>query len=444
MKKKAYPRYKASGVEWLGEVPEGWEVWKLAHLTTRIGSGKTPSGGANVYQSDGVIFIRSQNVYDDGLKLDDVVYIDESIDEDMAWSRVQENDILLNITGASLGRTCIMPTGLGNANVNQHVCVIRLKNLKNAPYISHYLTSRQAKSFYDNVQTGSAREGLNFQQIGAFSVLLPPLPEQNAITTFLDRETGRIDTLIGKKQRIVELFKEKRTALISRSVTKGLDPKVKMKPSGVEWLGEVPEHWGVLPLKYICNVRDGTHDTPEYVNPDEIGYPLVTSKDLSSGKLTFEQTNDISQSDFDSINKRSGVKFGDILMPMIGTVGGAVLVDTNKQFAIKNIALFKYSTKFDNKWLCYHLNSQIIHNQFDLQKAGGVQGFVSLGTLRNLTIICPPLPEQKTIASFLDHQTAKLDALISKVDQAILKLKEYRMAIISAAVTGNIDIREAV
>jgi type I restriction enzyme S subunit len=220
---KAYPRYKASGVDWLGEVPEGWEVWKLSHLTTRIGSGKTPTGGANVYQSDGVVFLRSQNIYDDGLRLDDVVYIDESIDEDMARSRVQDNDILLNITGASLGRTCILPSGLGKANVNQHVCVIRLKNVKNALFISLYLKSRQAKSFYDFIQTGSAREGLNFEQIGAFSVLLPPLPEQQAIASFLDRETAKLDALVSKVESAILTLKEYRTAIISAAVTGKID-----------------------------------------------------------------------------------------------------------------------------------------------------------------------------------------------------------------------------
>ncbi|MGK5094158.1 restriction endonuclease subunit S [Deltaproteobacteria bacterium TL4] len=166
-------RLKPSGVEWLGDIPEHWEIWKLAHLTTRIGSGKTPTGGADVYQSEGVLFLRSQNVYDDGLYLDDVVHIDEKIDEEMAWSRVKEKDILLNITGASLGRTCITPLGLARANVNQHVCVIRIKRKEFSEYVALYLKSKPAKSFYDYVQTGSAREGLNFEQIGAFPVPLP-------------------------------------------------------------------------------------------------------------------------------------------------------------------------------------------------------------------------------------------------------------------------------
>lgn len=216
-------KLKPSGVEWLGDIPEHWEVWKLAHLTTRIGSGKTPTGGAEVYQNEGILFIRSQNVYDGGLYLDDVVYIDEKTDEEMAWSRVKPLDILLNITGASLGRTCIVPRDLEKANVNQHVCVIRLRNSDYSHFIAHYLKSRPAKSFYDFVQTGSAREGLNFEQIGAFPVPLPPLREQQAIAAFLDRETAKIDALSAKVTTVIERLKEYRTALISSAVTGKID-----------------------------------------------------------------------------------------------------------------------------------------------------------------------------------------------------------------------------
>ena len=218
-----HTRFKESGVEWLGEVPEGWEVWKLAHLTKRIGSGKTPTGGAEVYQNEGVIFLRSQNVYDDGLYLDDVVYIDQKIDEEMAWSRVQGQDILLNITGASLGRTCIVPNELPKSNVNQHVCVIRLNNTGSAEYISLYLKSKPAKAFYDFVQTGSAREGLNFQQIGAFPIPLPLLPEQQAIAAFLDRETAKIDKLIEKVDALITRLQEYRIAIITDAVTGKID-----------------------------------------------------------------------------------------------------------------------------------------------------------------------------------------------------------------------------
>jgi type I restriction enzyme, S subunit len=212
----------------------------------------------------------------------------------------------------------------------------------------------------------------------------------------------------------------------------------KYKDSGVEWLGEIPSDWVVIPLKHFCDVRDGTHDTPKYVTPDINSLPLVTSKDLFNGILSLEYTNHISSNDYEII-KRSEVSYGDILMPMIGTVGGAVVVNTKASFAIKNIALFKYSSKYNNKWLFYLLNSEIVSIQFDLNKTGGVQNFVSLGSLRNLIIFYPPLPEQLSIVQFLDHKTNRIDRFIANRKKQIELLKEQKAGIINKAVTKGIN-----
>lgn len=210
------------------------------------------------------------------------------------------------------------------------------------------------------------------------------------------------------------------------------------KDSGVQWLGEIPSHWDTTVLKFECDVRDGTHDTPEYVNFDENTYPLITSKDLVTGDISFENLKYISQEDFTQISKRSKVDFGDLLMPMIGTVGGAVLVKTKELIAIKNVALFK-PTKVSAKWLKYFLDSELTKIQFDLQKTGGVQSFVSLGTLRNLRLLKVPLDEQKIIADFLDKRLAQVDALIAKQETLLEKLAEQRVALISHAVTKGLN-----
>lgn len=210
------------------------------------------------------------------------------------------------------------------------------------------------------------------------------------------------------------------------------------KDSGVQWLGEIPSHWDTTVLKFECDVRDGTHDTPEYVNFDENTYPLITSKDLVTGDISFENLKYISQEDFTQISKRSKVDFGDLLMPMIGTVGGAVLVKTKELFAIKNVALFK-PTKVYANWLKYFLDSELTKIQFDLQKTGGVQSFVSLGTLRNLRLLKVPLTEQQIIADYLDKRLAQVDALIAKQETLLEKLAEQRVALISHAVTKGLN-----
>ena len=210
------------------------------------------------------------------------------------------------------------------------------------------------------------------------------------------------------------------------------------KDSGIPWLGEVPEHWDTMSLKYICDVRDGTHDTPQYIYESDNSYPLVTSKDISNGNINFESAKFISEEDYLNISKRSNVNFGDLLMPMIGTVGGSVLVETYRKFTIKNVALFK-AGQFCAKWLKYFLDSELSKIQFELEKNGGVQDFVGLTTLRNLIILKLPLKEQTTIAHYLDTKLGEIDALIDKQQTLIEKLAEQRTAVITHAVTKGLN-----
>ncbi len=214
---------KDSGIAWLGEVPVHWEVMKMKHLASRIASGKTPLGGSEIYVDEGVMFLRSQNVYDEGLRLEDVAYISEAIDEMMSVSSIRPNDILLNVTGASIGRSCVVPSEFPSANVNQHVCVIRLRTLAQVPFVGLFFKSMPVKNQIDHAQNGAAREGLNFDQIGNMSIALPPLEEQQTIAAFLDTETAKFDALTLEANRAIALLQERRSALISAAVTGKID-----------------------------------------------------------------------------------------------------------------------------------------------------------------------------------------------------------------------------
>jgi len=213
------------------------------------------------------------------------------------------------------------------------------------------------------------------------------------------------------------------------------------KESEVEWLDYVPSHWSIPSLKMLIDVRDGTHETPSYVVQSEISFPLVTSKDVTSGQLIFDQCKLISKTDYLSIIQRSKVDVGDILMPMIGTVGSPIIVKGRDDFAIKNLALFKTSNNqnINTVFLNYFLQSNECEIQFSLEARGGVQNFVSLGTLRDLGFLHAPYCEQEKIANFLDHETAKIDTLIEKQQQLIKLLKEKRQAVISHAVTKGLN-----
>jgi len=211
---------KDSGIPWLGEVPEHWEVKKLKNVVSKVGSGVTPRGGSSVYQTQGIPLLRSQNVYFDGLRLDDVAYISESIDEQMPNSRVVEGDVLLNITGASIGRCNFIPEDFGPGNVNQHVCIIRpLKYFIQTEYMFFVLRSIIGQHQIEIEQTGANREGLNFEQLKNFVIPLPEMKEQHNITFYLFNSIKSIEKKTLDANQQIALLSEYRTALISEVVT---------------------------------------------------------------------------------------------------------------------------------------------------------------------------------------------------------------------------------
>jgi type I restriction enzyme, S subunit len=209
------------------------------------------------------------------------------------------------------------------------------------------------------------------------------------------------------------------------------------KDSGIEWIGVIPKDWNITKLSYYCEVRDGTHSTPKYV--DE-GYPLVTQKDITKGELDFSKTKKISEEDYLEINKRSNVVCDDIIMSMIGSIGNPTIVKTNTPFSIKNVCLFKTSESQElTKFVHYFLSSSILMTELDLKSRGGVQGFVSLDVLRNITFIKPPISEQQQIVSFLDTKTSLIDSLIEKTQRKIELLKEKRTSLINEVVTKGLN-----
>ena len=192
---------KQSNIAWIGEIPEEWDIAKIKIGVSKVGSGKTPLGGAEIYSKEGVLFLRSQNIYDTGLNLDDPTYISQEIDDEMKNTRVYPNDVLLNITGGSIGRCCIFPTTLKCANVNQHVSIIRVIETVFTPeYMKYYWNSSIGKLSIALYQTGGNREGMSAEAIKNSPIMVLPILEQKEITSYLDKKCAEIDTLITKKE----------------------------------------------------------------------------------------------------------------------------------------------------------------------------------------------------------------------------------------------------
>ncbi|MBQ2379240.1 MAG: restriction endonuclease subunit S [Akkermansia sp.] len=211
---------KPSGVEWIGDIPEEWNVCNIKLGVSKVGSGKTPSGGAEVYLNEGVLFLRSQNIYDTGLQLDNATYISESTDEEMSSTRVYAGDVLLNITGGSIGRCCVYPADLPPANVNQHVCIIRTVNsIFTADYMHYFWISFAGKTSIQLSQTGGNREGMSADAIKNTLIPRMDISEQQEITTYLDTKCAEIDRIIEKKEQLIEELGSYKKSLIYEYVT---------------------------------------------------------------------------------------------------------------------------------------------------------------------------------------------------------------------------------
>ena len=431
---KPYPKYKESGVEWLGRVPEHWEVTRLGYLASRIGSGKTPSGGADNYCQQGVLFLRSQNIYDEGLRLEDVVYITQATDEGMTTSRVLPGDILLNITGASLGRTCVVPDDFEAANVNQHVCVIRLRDASLRAFLSLLLKSAGVKSQLDYIQNGAAREGLNFSMVSSILCPLPSPEERDRIATFLDHETAKIDALIAEQQRLIELLQEKRQAVISHAVTKGLNPDAPMKDSGIEWLGEVPEHWEIGRGRFLYSQLE---IPPE---PDD---GVVTA--FRDGQVTLRSNRRTEGFTFAVLEVGyQRVREGDLVIHGMDAFAGAIGVSESTGKCTPEYAVLEPF----QQGICSAYFAKVLrlmaHRNFIYVICPSVRERAPrfrFESFKDVLLPVPPEAEQHAIIQYVASQEQAMNSLAVEADLARALLKERRSALISAAVTGQIDVR---
>lgn len=431
-------------------LPQSWKRTYIKYCNFKLGSGKTPSGGSAVYLDAGIALIRSLNVYDDGLRAEGLVYIDENTNYEMANTRLKENDVLLNITGASIGRSCIVPRWVLPANVNQHVCIIRPTKDVLSQYLAYVFKSAPIKDQINAYQQGSSREGLNFAQVGDLAFLLPPIPIQHQIASFLDRKTAAIDTLITKKQRLIQLLEEKRTALINQAVTTGLNPNVSMKDSRIPWIGRIPEHWKVKRFKYMISyLEQGWSPSCEnrLVTEQEWG---VLKVGCVNGGYFNELEHKALPSDLQP-KLEYKIKTGDILVSRANTkelLGSAARVHVIKRKLLLCDKLYRLKTidDVDPAFFVILMKSKCARYQFERDSSGASSSMqnISQESMRDFVLPLASIQEQQLIVDTLKKNFQTLNNLKGKLLKQIEKLQEYRQSLITAAVTGKIDIREEV
>ncbi len=437
-----YPSYRDSGVEWLGEVPEGWAVRCLKTVATA-----RPSN-VDKKTEEGQRAVRLCNYMD--------VYKNEFITADIEFMRATASGVQVREFGVRPGDVIatkdsetaddIAVPALVLADESDLVCGYHLTLIRPddrialGPYLFRAMQSVGVADQFHLRANGVTRFGL---PVGAFTEAvfpLPPLSEQRAITAFLDRETAKIDTLVAKKERLLELLDEKRTALISRAVTKGLDPDVPMKNTGVEWLGEVPIHWEVPPVYSRWDVTLGKMLDAKRITGSALA-PYLRNVDV---QWDFVNTEGLPAMDFSIEDRvRYALRPGDLLVCEGGDVGRTAMWrgELDECYFQKAVHRVRPTGRDIPRYLFYVMLAASKRGVFLAGSNPNTIPHLTAVQLRHHRFPLPPLPEQRAIAAYLDRETARIDALKAKIQKAIDLLKEYRTALISAAVTGKIDVR---
>lgn len=453
MKWKVYPKYKDSGVEWLGEVPVHWQIKRLdflASVKARLGwKGLT----ASEYVDDGYIFLSTPNIKgENGIDFENVNYITEDRYLESPEIMLKEDDVLIAKDGSTLGITNVVRSLPRPATVNSSIAVIRTKGSINSYYLIRWLCSTFMQATIESLKDGQGVPHLFQSDIRKFTVVSPGKSEQTAIADFLDRETGHLDTLITKKQALIDLLNEKRTALISQIATHGLpadaarefglEPLTRFKDSGIKWLKKIPKEWEILPFsKYVTEKSDYRGKTPEKYDS---GIFLVTAKNVRMGYIDYDISREyVAESDYNSIMRRGLPKIGDILFTTEAPLGNVALVDREDVAMAQRIIRFRMEpNKFIPRFALYAMISDYFQNQLASLSTGSTAEGLKASKLNQLRLICPPIDQQIVLTSYLDQETGKIDSLIEKIQDAIAHLLEYRTALITAAVTGKIDVRD--
>ncbi|MEM9008769.1 MAG: restriction endonuclease subunit S, partial [Cyanobacteria bacterium P01_F01_bin.86] len=314
-----YETYKESGVEWLGEVPEHWNITQLkyvVHPKTSITYGIVQAGPE---VPNGIPYIKTSDMAGDKLPLEGYARTSPEIDASYQRSKVSAGDIVVAIR-ATVGKCLPVPPDLEGANLTQGTAKVSPGDTVLADYLLLSMKSESAQDYFGLMSKGATFKEITLDALRRTPLAFPPLSEQAQITHFLDHETARIDALIAEQEWLIELLKEKRQAVISHAVTKGLDPTVPMRDSGVEWLGEVPEHWSVSCLKRFWSVTDCKHITAEFIDDD--GIPLVSIREVQSRFVNLEEAKQTTEVFYKQLIETGRKPLpGDLIFSRNATVG---------------------------------------------------------------------------------------------------------------------------
>ena len=418
---KPYPKYKGSGVEWIGKIPEGWNSIKLKRISQNHDGKRVPlssdqrgemSGNIPYYGACGIIDHVNKYLFEGEFLL---------VGEDGAPFFIPNKDV------------AFIASGRFWVNNHAHILSITMGSLKFVCYAMNRVD-------YKGYITGSTRDKLTQGDLMEIIIPQPSLAEQQQIASFLDTKTSLIDEAIEKKERLIELLEEERTAKINHAVTRGLNPKIELKESGVEWLGKIPKHWIVKKLSW-CFRMIGSGTTPK---SDDMTYyedgdvPWVNTGDLNDSIL-HQSSKNITKKALKDYSTLKIYPAGTLLIALYGATIGKLAMINFPATTNQACCAMADSDVLNSVYSFYFLSSQ--KERIISLAVGGGQPNISQELIRNFRISVPPLPEQQQIVDYLNQETTKIEQTINRIQKEIELLQEYRTALISEAVTGKIDVR---
>jgi type I restriction enzyme S subunit len=440
-----YPAYKDSGHVWLDSIPEHWEVGPIKHHIRTIESGTSVNAFDEPADNGQLGVLKTSCVYSGTFDpRENKTVVSEDAHRVSCPVRVGTLIVSRMNTPDLVGAAGLVTGVRPNLYLPDRLWQISLKSAD--PRFAYYWTrigSYRAQVEAACTGTSSSMKNLGQDQFGSFTFPAPPLWEQKQIVAFLDRETAQIDEMATQQRRLIELLKEKRQVVISHAVTKGLSPDVPFKPSGVEWLGDVPAHWEIGPLKRYWAVIDCKHLTADFV---EDGIPIVSIREVQGRWVVLENAKCTTEHFYELLTDGGRRPLpGDLIFSRNATVGEVAQVRVDHpRFAMGQdvVLLRKLAPYYSSDYLQHVIRSPIVVQQLADLMIGSTFKRINVEEVRSLAVPSPPPPEQAKIAAFLEREAKRFDELVTQAQRAVELLQERRIALISAAVTGQIDVRE--
>jgi type I restriction enzyme S subunit len=434
-----YPKYSPSGVEWLGDIPESWVVRRIKHVGKTI-TGGTPKTEKQEYWIDGdVPWLPSGKVQNNSIHREDVdTFITRRALEESAAKLIRPGSALIALTGATCANVAFLTF---ESTANQSVVGIEPKLIADGRFIYYALLSQREQVL--TYKSGGAQGGINQEDVRNIVITVPEKAEQAAIAEFLEWETRKVDMLVAEQRRLMELLKEKRQAVISHAVTKGLNPHAPMKPSGIEWLGDVPAAWELCALRHsISEIFNGI--SANQIDESATTVPVTRIETISFGSIDESRLGYI---EFANARRDRKLQVGDILFSNINSlnmIGNCAYYFGGREiYAGMNLLVIRAQKQRHARWLYWLIRSPLFRQVVEsLAKPSVNQASIPQSSISGIVIAIPPPPEQLAIAEFLDAELFKFDTLTTEAQRAIGLLQERRTALISAAVTGQIDVRK--